>query len=202
MKESCERLLIVVRTDDKKLKLVYLMDIFRQYTDETHGLTINEIAEKMSAFGYTPERKSLYSDFDSLGSYGFCIEKDSKRPPHYYHVKNPEKDISLTELKLICDCVRSSKFMDEQVSSLLIEKLKNNVSGIEALALSRQITVLNLKITLTASSKPLTATFKSNSNTPIMMSIKNAAIAKKLIPTASTLPVRINSSTPMITTFS
>ena len=33
--------------------------------------------------------------------------------------------------------------MDEQVSSLLIEKLKNNVSGIEALALSRQITVLN-----------------------------------------------------------
>ena len=119
------------------------MDIFRQYTDETHGLTINEIAEKMSAFGYTPERKSLYSDFDSLGSYGFCIEKDSKRPPHYYHVKNPEKDISLTELKLICDCVRSSKFMDEQLSSLLIEKLKNNVSGIEALALSRQITVLN-----------------------------------------------------------
>ena len=107
MMESCERLLIVVRTDDKKLKLVYLMDIFRQYTDETHGLTINEIAEKMSAFGYTPERKSLYSDFDSLGSYGFCIEKDSKRPPHYYHVKNPEKDISLTELKLICDCVRS-----------------------------------------------------------------------------------------------
>lgn len=143
MMKSCERLLIVVRTDDKKLKLVYLMDIFRQYTDETHGLTINEIAEKMSAFGYTPERKSLYSDFDSLGSYGFCIEKDSKRPPHYYHVKNPEKDISLTELKLICDCVRSSKFMDEQVSSLLIEKLKNNVSGIEALALSRQITVLN-----------------------------------------------------------
>ena len=142
MKESCERLLIVVRTDDKKLKLVYLMDIFRQYTDETHGLTINEIAEKMSAFGYTPERKSLYSDFDSLGSYGFCIEKDSKRPPHYYHVKNPEKDISLTELKLICDCVRSSKFMDEQVSSLLIEKLKNNVSGIEALALSRQIRLL------------------------------------------------------------
>lgn len=59
MMKSCERLLIVVRTDDKKLKLVYLMDIFRQYTDETHGLTINEIAEKWVLSAIRPNEKAF-----------------------------------------------------------------------------------------------------------------------------------------------
>lgn len=39
-----------MRTDSKKLKLLYLMEVFRQNTDETHGLTLNEIAEKMNAW--------------------------------------------------------------------------------------------------------------------------------------------------------
>ena len=132
-----------MRTDSKKLKLLYLMEVFKQNTDETHGLTLNEIAEKMNAYDFTPERKSLYTDFDALSMYGFCIESDNKRPPRYRFVRDPEKDFSLAELKLVGDCIRSSKFMPADTSALLMEKFKRLLSENERRALDRQIIVPN-----------------------------------------------------------
>ena len=63
-----------MRTDSKKLKLVYLMRVFKESTDATHGLTIPEIIKKMGAYGFTPERKSLYDDIDNLRDYGIDID--------------------------------------------------------------------------------------------------------------------------------
>lgn len=107
-----------MRTDSKKLKLLYLMRVFRESTDAAHGLTIQEIAKKMEAYDFTPERKSLYTDLDALGAYGFCIESDGKRPPRYHYAPDPDKELTLNELKLISDCVRSSKFMSSAMSNL------------------------------------------------------------------------------------
>ena len=38
-----------MRTDSKKLKLLYLMRVFRESTDATHGLSIPEIIKKKAA---------------------------------------------------------------------------------------------------------------------------------------------------------
>ncbi|MBP3657101.1 MAG: WYL domain-containing protein [Clostridia bacterium] len=112
-------------------------------TDASHGLTIPEIAKKMEAYDFTPERKSLYTDLDALGAYGFAIESDGKRPPRYHYVRNPEKDLTLNELKLISDAVRSSKFMSSAMSNKIVNKLKGQLSEHDRLALERQITVPN-----------------------------------------------------------
>lgn len=132
-----------MRTDSKKLKLLYLMRVFRESTDAAHGLTIQEIAKKMEAFDFIPERKSLYTDLDALGAYGFCIESDGKRPPRYHYVPDPDKELTLNELKLISDCVRSSKFMSSVMSNQIVNKLKSQLSEYDRLSLERQITVPN-----------------------------------------------------------
>ena len=75
----------------------------------------------MEAYDFTPERKSLYTDLDALGAYGFCIESDGKRPPRYHYVPDPDKELTLNELKLISDCVRSSKFMSSAMSNNYVE---------------------------------------------------------------------------------
>ena len=113
-----------MRTDSKKLKLLYLMRVFRESTDATHGLTIPEISKKMEAYQFTPERKSLYTDLDTLGVYGFAVESDGKRPPRYHYTPDSDKDLTLREMKLISDCVRSSKFMSSETSNKIVTKLK------------------------------------------------------------------------------
>jgi len=132
-----------MRTDSKKLKLLYLMRVFRESTDATHGLSIPEIAKKMEAYDFTPERKSLYTDLDALGVYGFAVASDGKRPPRYHYVPDPDKDLTLKELKLISDCVRSSKFMSSAMSNQIVNKLKGQLSEYDRLSLERQITVPN-----------------------------------------------------------
>ena len=103
------------------------MRVFKESTNAEHGLSIPEIINKMEAYGFTPERKSLYTDLDALGAFGFAIESDGKRPPRYHYVPDPEKDLTLRELKLISDCVRSSKFMSSAMSNTIVEKLKKQL---------------------------------------------------------------------------
>ena len=53
-----------MRTDSKKLKLLYLMRVFRENTDATHGLSIPELSKKMEAYGLSEylEIKQKYFD--------------------------------------------------------------------------------------------------------------------------------------------
>ena len=60
---------------NQKLKLLYLIRIFQEKTDDDHGITMQEIINALAAYGVTAERKSLYDDFETLGVYGIDINK-------------------------------------------------------------------------------------------------------------------------------
>ena len=51
------------RNEKGKQKLFRIVEILMRYTDEEHGLTINEIIQKLSEYGICAERKSLYAHF-------------------------------------------------------------------------------------------------------------------------------------------
>ncbi len=44
----------------QKLKLIYLMQILMEKTDETHSITMAEMITALKAYGITAERKSLF----------------------------------------------------------------------------------------------------------------------------------------------
>ena len=48
---------------NQKLKILYLLKILMEYTDETHDMTMQDIMEKLKLYDISAERKSLYSDF-------------------------------------------------------------------------------------------------------------------------------------------
>ena len=56
-----------------KLKMLYLIRIFMQETDDNHALTLQEIAAKLNAVNINADRKTLYSDFEDLRQFGFDI---------------------------------------------------------------------------------------------------------------------------------
>ena len=124
---------------NQKLKIMYLMKILLEDTDEDHDLTLNEIVEKLKAYNVTAERKSLYSDIENLRTFGLDII--GMQYGKTYHYKVASRQFQLVELKLLVDAVQSSRFITEKKSDELIAKLESYASKYEAKKLARQVNV-------------------------------------------------------------
>lgn len=124
---------------NQKLKLLYLMKILLEKTDETHSITMPEILSSLEAYGVTAERKSIYDDFEALRLYGMDIIGEQRNKTYYYRVG--KRDFELAELKLLVDAVQSSKFVTAKKSNELIKKIENLASKYEASQLQRQVYV-------------------------------------------------------------
>lgn len=124
---------------NQKLKIMYLMKILLEETDEDHDLTLNEIVEKLKAYNVTAERKSLYNDIENLRTFGLDII--GMQYGKTYHYKVASRQFQLVELKLLVDAVQSSRFITEKKSDELIAKLESYASKYEAKKLARQVNV-------------------------------------------------------------
>ncbi len=129
----------MARGYNQKLKLLYLARIMQQNTDETHGLTISQVIDRLSAYDIEAHRKTLYEDFKALDDFGIEIIKTHKGTQTYYHAGNRNFDIA--ELKFLVDVVQNSKFITEKKSKNLIEKLTSLASNYDAKLLKRQVYV-------------------------------------------------------------
>ena len=63
----------MAKSPNQKLKLLYLMKILLEQTDENHRITMTEIIENLASYNISAERKSLYNDIESLRLYGLDI---------------------------------------------------------------------------------------------------------------------------------
>lgn len=124
---------------NQKLKIMYLMRILMQETDENHAITLQEIVDKLNSYGVTAERKSLYSDIENLRIFGLDIEGFQMDRTFYYQVVN--RDFQLPELKLLVDAVQASKFITEKESKELIDRLSAYASKYQAAQMNRQVYV-------------------------------------------------------------
>lgn len=126
---------------NQKLKLLYLMKILLEKTDDRHSLTMPEILTALQSYGIEAERKSIYTDIDALRLYGLDVigENSGPKKVYAYHVGN--RQFELAELKLLVDSVQSSKFITARKSGELIRKLEHFASEHEARELRRQVYV-------------------------------------------------------------
>lgn len=123
----------------QKLKMLYLVKIFSEETDDDHSLTMPEIIEKLSAYGVNADRKTLYQDFGLLRDFGLDIIAEKKGRNYFYYLGS--RDFELPELKLLVDSVQSAKFITDRKSEQLIHKLESMVSKYEGRRLHRQVII-------------------------------------------------------------
>lgn len=120
-----------------KMKMLHLIRIFSQETDDEHALTLQEIIAKLAALNISADRKTLYSDFEDLRQFGFDIIALQRNHTTYYHLG--ERDFELPELKLLVDSVQAAKFITTRKSRELIRKLERYASVYQAAQLHRQV---------------------------------------------------------------
>lgn len=129
----------MAKSPNQKLKLLYLMKIFQEKTDDNHGLRVVDLIEELRQYGIEVERKSLYSDIEALQIFGLDINKIQKNRTFYYYMG--QRELEFAELKLLVDAVQSSKFITVKKSRQLIKKLEHLVSIHDAKKLHRQVYV-------------------------------------------------------------
>ena len=125
--------------DRQKLKMLYLAKIFSEETDELHGLTVQEIIQKLSGYGVNADRRTLYMDFEELRSFGMDILSVYEGRRCFYYLVS--RTFELPELKLLVDAVQAAKFITDKKSQDLIKKLESLVSRHDARSLHRQVVI-------------------------------------------------------------
>ena len=128
----------MAKSSNQKAKILYLMRLFQEESDEDHPFSRKDMEERLGSLGIHSERKSLYNDIETLKNFGMDITY-RKAPPEGYYLAN--RDFELAELKLLVDAVQSSKFITEKKSRSLIRKIERLASRYEAGQLQRQVVV-------------------------------------------------------------
>jgi len=129
----------MAKGENQKLKMLYLVKIFMEETDDEHELTMSEIIQKLNSYGVSADRKTLYIDFKELERFGLEIIGEKKQHSWFYHIGS--REFELPELKLLVDSVQSAKFITDKKSDQLISKLESLVSSHQARQLHRQVVI-------------------------------------------------------------
>lgn len=128
------------KTTNQKLKLLYLLKILNEKTDENHCLTTQELIDELALYDIRAERKSIYDDIECLNVFGYEVEYIKAKKGGGYYLA--ERDFELPELKLLVDAVQSSRFITQKKSRELIAKIEKLAGPYEGKRLQRQVYVV------------------------------------------------------------
>lgn len=128
------------RNENQKLKLIYILKILMEKTDDEHGVTSKDIINELEKYDIKAERKSIYTDIDALNRFGFEIEGHKEGKKYEYKLISGRK-YQLPEVKLLVDAVQSSRFITHRKTDELIRKLEKEVSIYDAKKLHRTVCI-------------------------------------------------------------
>lgn len=116
----------MAKQSNQKLKLLYLLKILIENTDENTGLTITQISNELAKYNVSAARKSLYDDLELLRVFGIDIKFKRDRYVRYYIAK---RYISSVELKYMIDALSSFDALSPSASYALATKLVKIYGG-------------------------------------------------------------------------
>lgn len=105
----------------QKIKLVKLMEILHQGTDETHAMTTNEICSRLEKMGISCDRRTLSKDIGVLNANGYEIMSRMVGHEKAYYID--DRNFSIPELKILMDAVQAASFITRKKTEELTQKI-------------------------------------------------------------------------------
>ena len=126
------------RTDNQKLKILYIWDYLQKNSHQNKPVRANELISMLDRHGISCDRKTVYSDIAALQDFGVDIVHQPGKTGGYFIAS---RNFELPELKLLIDAVQSSRFLTEKKSRELIEKLCSQCNEQDARLMRRDVYV-------------------------------------------------------------
>lgn len=125
--------------NDAKLRPLYLIQILKERTDEDNYLTTSQLCDILKKkYGIDTHRTTIKSDIEILQKAGFNVLERRSTQNQYQFV---DREFDIAELKMMIDAIASSKFISEEKSEALIEKLTALAGSNKARQLKRNVVV-------------------------------------------------------------
>ena len=105
---------------NQKMKILYLMQMLMEQTDEAHVLNMQDILQLLEEKEIRAERKSIYDDLDVLRKFGMDIRFRKGQPSGYFLA---DRSISLEDVKRLISYLPNNEETKE-----LTEKMRRLVS--------------------------------------------------------------------------
>lgn len=124
----------------QKLRMLYIVDILSQKSDEEHPISATEIMYYLkNDYDIDCERKTVYDCIDCLIEYGYDIIR-SKSPRGYFMVPY---HFETAELRLLIDAVSSANFISAKKTKALLKKFSGFASEYQYKRLEKQVYIDN-----------------------------------------------------------
>ena len=110
----------------EKAITICLLEVLREYSDENHILSMSEITSKLNArYGLKPDRRTIYSAFETLIEVGYDISLYKDNGKGYYLLN---RQLEPSEAHLLSDAICTFPFISERQTSQLMNKVQSLVS--------------------------------------------------------------------------
>ena len=133
----------MARESSRKIKLIKLLELLRQRTDEDHPLSTNQICAILGAMDVPCDRRTLTGDVAALNELGYEIMTTTVGHEKAYYVE--DRNFSVPELKILMDAVQAASFITEKKTAELIEKLAALAGEHRAALLKRNMVSFNTR---------------------------------------------------------
>ncbi len=120
------------------IRLLLILKYLLDHTDKTHAATVWEMNESLKPHQLDCDRRTIYDYITELREIGYPIECIHSTQNRYY-IKR--REFSLPEVKLLVDAVQSSRFIPQEKSRELVEKLAGLIGEHQSEILKRQLYV-------------------------------------------------------------
>ena len=124
----------------QKMKLLYLMKLFWEETDEQHVVSMKEMIEYLEKKKLRAERKSIYDDIEALKAFGMDIKNRREKPAGYYL---DNRMLNMQDCKLIMTAVQSSPWPTGRKAKELVQKTASLCSRWNEPGSERQMYVID-----------------------------------------------------------
>lgn len=107
-----------------KIRLIKLLEILRQHSDEDNYLSTTEIIARLAVIGIVCDRRTLYKDIELLNESGYEVlcEKAPGKPNGYCVA---DHSFNVSELRILMYAVQASSFITPKKTEELVDKIAN-----------------------------------------------------------------------------
>lgn len=105
----------------QKIKLLKIIEMLRQDSDEQHPLSTGAICKRLEAMHISCDRRTLAKDMDTLNKQGYEVMSTVEGHSKAYYVT--DRSFSVPELKILLDAVQAASFITDDKTKELTEKI-------------------------------------------------------------------------------
>ena len=133
----------MARENFRKVKLLKLLEMLRQNTDEQHPISTSGLICSLAQMDIPCDRRTLSRDIATLSNLGYEIMTTTVGHEKAYYVE--DRNFSIPELKILIDAVHASNFISEKKSEELINKIASLAGTHRAEVLKRNMVCFNTR---------------------------------------------------------